>query len=209
MEARCFTVGPLQENCWFLRAEGATELLVVDPGEEAERLLGAVEELGATVAAILLTHTHFDHIGAVAAMARATGAPVYCPLDEVENMREPTAFPGYGAFEGWEPEETIAGGEQLHLAGLTIDVLSTPGHSPGHVTYHFADEDVIASGDVLFQDSIGRFDLPGSDEATLMRSLQRLLELPDETVVLPGHMGATKIGRERASNPFLLQLAQK
>jgi hydroxyacylglutathione hydrolase len=209
MDARCFTVGPLQENCWIVRRDASDRALVVDPGEEADRLIRAVE--GLTVDAILLTHTHFDHVGAVAALARHTGAPVYCPQLEVPILRDINAyvFPGFGPFEPYDPEETVQGGERLTLAGLDIDVIFTPGHSPGHVSYSIPDEQILLDGDVLFRGSIGRFDLPGGDERTLMESIATLLNtLPDETRVLPGHMGATTLGRERATNPFLHALAR-
>jgi len=208
MEARCFTVGPLQENCWIVRAAGSDRALVIDPGDEAGRLIAAVDELAAGVDAILLTHTHFDHVGAVAALARHTRAPVYCPELEVPVLQDIQryTFPGFGPLEPYDPEETVAGGERLDLAGLELDVIFTPGHSPGHVSY--ATEDVVLSGDVLFAGSVGRTDLPGGDHATLLRSIATLLDaLPDETRVLPGHMGATTLGRERATNPFLHQLA--
>jgi glyoxylase-like metal-dependent hydrolase (beta-lactamase superfamily II) len=208
MDVRCFTVGPLQENCWIVRREDSDHALVVDPGDEADRLIAAID--GLTVEAILLTHTHFDHVGAVAPLARHTNAPVYCPELEVPILQDINAylFPGYGPFESWDPEETVAGGETLHLAGFDIDVLFTPGHSPGHVCYSITDEQVLLDGDVLFRGSIGRFDLPGGNGETLLESIALLLNtLPDETRVLPGHMGATTLGHERASNPFLHQLA--
>ena len=208
MDVRCFTVGPLQENCWIVRREDSDRALVVDPGDEADRLIKAIE--GLTVEAILLTHTHFDHVGAVAALARHTQAPVYCPKLEVPVLQDINAylFPGYGPFESWDPEETVEGGERLSLAGFDIDVLFTPGHSPGHVCYSIADEQVLLDGDVLFRGSIGRFDLPGGNGKVLLESIAMLLNtLPDETRVLPGHMGATTLGDERASNPFLHQLA--
>jgi glyoxylase-like metal-dependent hydrolase (beta-lactamase superfamily II) len=205
-----FTVGPVQENCFLLRAEGSDRALIVDPGEEADKLLGAIDALGVTLDAILLTHTHFDHVGAVAPVARATGAPVYCPQIEVPVLQDIMAFvpwPGFGPYESWDPEHTVAGGEHLTLAGLDIDVIFTPGHSPGHVTY--AMDDALFSGDVLFQGSVGRTDLPGGDWPTLARSIQSLLDAhPDETVVHPGHMGITTLGRERVSNPFLAELAR-
>jgi len=208
MDVRCFTVGPLQENCWIVRREDSDRALVVDPGDEADRLIAAID--GLTVEAILLTHTHFDHVGAVAPLARHTGAPVYCPELEVPVLQDINAylFPGYGPFESWDPEETVAGGETLHLAGFDIDVLFTPGHSPGHVCYSIADEHVLLDGDVLFRGSIGRFDLPGGNGEVLLESIAMLLNtLPDETRVLPGHIGATTLGHERVSNPFLHQLA--
>jgi glyoxylase-like metal-dependent hydrolase (beta-lactamase superfamily II) len=210
MDVRCFTVGPVAENCWILRRDGAERGLIVDPGDEAERILAAVEELGIGVDAILLTHTHFDHIGAVAPVARATGAPVYCPQLEVPVLTDIAAWtpPGFGPFESYDPEETVAGGERLELAGFEIDVLHTPGHSPGHVTYSIADEAALFSGDVLFQGSVGRVDLPGGDGPTLMATLRGLVEgFPAETTVYPGHMGITTIGAERATNPFLHSLA--
>ena len=211
MDVRTFTVGPVQENCHIARRVGSDQAIVIDPGDEAPRLLEVLETLELNVAAILLTHTHFDHVGAVAPLARATGADVWCPEIEVPVLADIMRFvpwPGFGPFDSYEADHTIAGGEQLELAGFEIDVLFTPGHSPGHVTYSISAEQAIFSGDVLFQGSIGRTDLPGGDHATLMRSLATLVEaLPDETVVYPGHMGNTTIGRERATNPFLAQLA--
>src|SRR5438552_2255465 len=151
IDVRMFTVGPVQENCFIIRAKGSDQALIVDPGDEADRLLEAIEGLGIkSVDAILLTHTHFDHIGAVAPVARATGAPVYCPQLEtmvLANIMDYVPWPGFGPFESYEADHTVSGGETLELAGLTIDVLFTPGHSPGHVSYAIRDRDAIFSGD--------------------------------------------------------------
>jgi glyoxylase-like metal-dependent hydrolase (beta-lactamase superfamily II) len=208
-----FTVGPVQENCFIARAKGADRALIVDPGEEAERLERAIEALGIeTIDAILITHTHFDHIGAVAPLAKATGAVVYCPELEKQvlaNIMDYVPWPGFGPFESYEADRTVRGGETLELAGLTIEVVFTPGHSPGHVTYAIRDEDALFSGDVLFQGSVGRVDLPGGEWATLLGSIESLMgQFPAETTVYPGHMGITTLGRERATNPFLRELAQ-
>jgi glyoxylase-like metal-dependent hydrolase (beta-lactamase superfamily II) len=210
MDVQVLTVGPVQENCFIVRRDGAESALIIDPGEEADRLLQAVDELGVKLEAILLTHTHFDHVGAVAPVAKATGAPVYCPKLEVGVLADIMAFvpwPGFGPFESYDADETVEGGERLQLAGFDIDVIFTPGHSPGHVTYAIEDERALFSGDVLFQSSVGRTDLPGGDHATLMASIAGLLErYGDETAVHPGHMGLTTLGRERATNPFLQDL---
>jgi glyoxylase-like metal-dependent hydrolase (beta-lactamase superfamily II) len=211
LEVRQLTVGPIAENCFVVRREDAGEVLLVDPGEEAERILAAVEETGAEVGAILITHCHFDHIGAVAPVATATGAPVYCPELEVPMLADIMSFtmPGFGPYEGYAADETVKGGETLELAGMTLDVLFTPGHSPGHVTYSVRDEETLFSGDVLFQGSVGRVDLPGGDGPTLLRSIQSLLDShPGETVVYPGHMGVTTLGAERSTNPFLTSIAR-
>jgi hydroxyacylglutathione hydrolase len=214
MDVRMLTVGPLAENCFIARRDPqATSAIVVDPGEEAERLIAAVEETGAAVEAILLTHTHFDHVGAVAPLARHTGAPVYCPREEAHVLADLMAYvpwAGFGPYESYDADVLVAGGERRVLAGLEIDVLFTPGHSPGHVTYSIGAEEAVFSGDVLFQGSIGRTDLPGGDTGTLMASIAGLLDaLPDATAVHPGHMGQTTLGRERATNPFLRELARR
>jgi hydroxyacylglutathione hydrolase len=211
MDVRTFTVGPVQENCHIARLDGAGRAIVIDPGDEAPRLLEAIDELELDVAAILLTHTHFDHVGAVAPLARATGAEVWCPELEVPVLADIMRFvpwPGFGPFESYDAEHTIAGGERLELAGIEIDVLFTPGHSPGHVTYSVPSEQAVFSGDVLFQGSVGRTDLPGGDWGTLLESIRTLVdEHSPETTVYPGHMGLTTLGAERASNPFLAELA--
>jgi hydroxyacylglutathione hydrolase len=212
MDVRMFTVGPAAENSFLLRKDGSDRALVVDPGDEAERILKAAEELGVTIEAILITHTHFDHIGAVAPLAKATGAPVWCPEGETFVLADINSYvwPGFGPYENYDADHTVSGGERLELAGFEIDVISTPGHSPAHVTYSIPDEAAIFSGDVLFQGSMGRVDLPGGDPTgkTLMESIRTLLDtLPPETKVYPGHMGITTLGDERATNPFLAELA--
>ncbi len=234
IDVRTFTVGPVQENAYIVRAHSqAARALLVDPGEEAPRLLEAVLALGVEIEAILITHCHFDHIGAVAPAASALGAPVYCPKIEAPLLRDINAWtpPGFGPFENWDPEHTLAGGERLGLADFDIEVLFTPGHSPGHLTYAIApagaagvaalaggregaaqppQPQALLSGDVLFQGSVGRTDLPGGDWAVLERSIAALVERFDpETAVYPGHMGATTLGRELQSNPFLDALRAK
>lgn len=212
MDVRCLTVGQVAENCFVFRRDGSDRGLIVDPGEEAERILALVDELEIGVEAILVTHTHFDHIGAVAPVAKATGSPVYCPEIEVPVLADIMSYvpwPGFGPYESYDADETVAGGERLELAGMEIEVIFTPGHSPGHVTYSIPDEAALFSGDVLFKGSVGRTDLPGGDAPTLMQSLRGLVEgFPEDTTVYPGHMGITTLGAERATNPFLTQLAR-
>jgi hydroxyacylglutathione hydrolase len=212
MDVRMFTVGPVAENCFLIRRDESDRVLIVDPGDEAPKLLEAIESLGVTLDGILLNHTHFDHVGAVAPIARETGAEVWVPEIEKPVLADINAyipFPGIGPYESYEAEHTVSGGERLELGGFEIDVLFTPGHSPGHVTYAVADEGVLLSGDVLFRGSVGRTDLPGGDWPTLLESIRTLVEsYPEETKVLPGHMGVTTLGTERATNPFLVELAR-
>jgi glyoxylase-like metal-dependent hydrolase (beta-lactamase superfamily II) len=258
LDVRAFAVGPVQENTYIVRASAdESRAVIVDPGDEADRLLAAAKSLNVEIEAILITHCHFDHIGAVAPVARATGAPVYCPEIERGVLADVMSWvpPGFGPFESWEAEETVAGGERFSVAGLDVAVLFTPGHSPGHVTYAIAPsragararEGVLSvttppgtagdgtppattgdgtpsaptgdaspqgqapvallSGDVLFQGSVGRVDLPGGDWNVLERSIEGLVRgFPPQTVVYPGHMGVTTLGRELESNPFLSEL---
>ena len=212
MDVRMFTVGMVAENSYIFRRDDSDRALIIDPGDEPEKLLGAIDQLGVTLEGILLTHTHFDHVGAVAPVARATGAEVWVPEIEKGVLADINAFvpwPGFGPFEDYDAEHTVAGGEKLELAGFEIDVLFTPGHSPGHVTFSSPDEAALFSGDVLFQGSGGRTDLPGGAWPTLLESIRSLVDgFPAETTVYPGHMGITTLGAERASNPFLAELAR-
>jgi hydroxyacylglutathione hydrolase len=211
LDVQMLTVGPVAENCFIVRREGSGSGLLIDPGEEPDRILAAVEQMGTKIEAILVTHCHFDHIGAVSPVATVTGAPVYCPALERQVLADIMAYvpvPGIGPYESYEADETVEGGEVLELAGMTIDVIFTPGHSPGHVTYSVRGEEAIFSGDVLFQNSVGRVDLPGGDGPTLLRSISTLLSTHSpETGVYPGHMAVTTLGTERANNPFLAELA--
>ncbi len=213
MKIAYLTVGPVGENTFIVINDAAENAaLLVDPGDEPDSIAQAIEETGADVKAILITHTHFDHVGAVKPMADALGVEVWVPelerhiLADINNF---IRFPGVGPFENYEAEHTVVGGERLELAGFEIDVLFTPGHSPGHVSYSIPSEHALFSGDVLFQGSIGRTDLPGGDTRTLLDSIGMLIEkLPPETAVFPGHMGVTTLEAEAASNPFLAEISQ-
>jgi hydroxyacylglutathione hydrolase len=203
------SLGQIGTNCYLVRAErGAAEAVVVDPGADAPQIRLELARSGASCAAILLTHSHYDHLGALADLAEETGAPVWLPEGELDVFRRPNDF--YGAFglslRGYDGEATlVSGGETVEAAGLELAVTAVPGHSPGHVAYHADGE--LFSGDVLFAGSVGRTDLPFGDWDTLLASIRRLADAyPPETVVHPGHGPSTTLGAELARNPFLAEL---
>ncbi|MGB3952713.1 MAG: MBL fold metallo-hydrolase [Solirubrobacterales bacterium] len=200
-------MGPVAENTFLAVNEETGEALLIDPGDDADRIAEAIEKSAATVGAILVTHTHFDHVGAVAEMARRTGAEVWVPRLEhamLADIDKYMRMTGFGPFESYDAEHDVDGGDKLRLAGFDIDVFFTPGHSIGHVSYSIPEHGALFSGDVIFQGSIGRTDLPGGDHQTLLDSIAMLeRELPPETAIFPGHMGVTTLAQEQDTNPFL------
>jgi hydroxyacylglutathione hydrolase len=194
-----YALGPTQTNCYVVRAgEDSTEAVVVDPGYE-----GLTPDV--RVAAILVTHCHWDHLGGIAGLAEASGAPVYMPEREAQVLENPQLFYPDQPIRAYTPDVRLQGDETFEVAGLTFDVVDVPGHSPGHVAY--ATEDALFSGDVLFAGSVGRTDLPFADWSTLLDSIRMLLaRFPPETVVYPGHGPPTTLAAERARNPFLAEL---
>jgi hydroxyacylglutathione hydrolase len=206
MRAIRLPLGPIQTNCYLVSRESQGDALVVDPGEEASRLLAELAARGLEPCAILITHGHFDHLGAVGPVARQTGCPVYIPRREADSLAHlaERAPEGFGPFESYAADHLLDGGEHLSLAGLKIDVLSVPGHSPGHLAYLI--EGTLFSGDVLFAGSVGRTDFADADWETLAASLRMLVDtLPPETPVLSGHGPETTLAAELAGNPFLAQ----
>lgn len=202
-------LGSIGTNCYLVRADrDAPGAVVVDPGAGAPEIRLALAGAGARCAAILLTHSHYDHIGALADLAEGTGAPVWLPEGELDVFRRPNDFfGGLGvSLRGYDGDATlVAGGETVEAAGISFAVTSVPGHSPGHVAYYA--DGCLFSGDVLFAGSVGRTDLPFGDWHTLLDSIRRLTEAyPPETEVYPGHGPATTLGAELARNPFLAEL---
>lgn len=202
-----YPVGPFQANAYLVWEEAPGEAVLVDAGAEPDRLLEELRRRGLELTAILQTHAHGDHIAALPEVVAATGAPVWLHPD-AEGMLG-SAEENLSAFAGLPVTAPVAtrpvrNGDRLELLGRTVAVYETPGHAPGSVCYHFVDDGIVFTGDALFQGSIGRTDFPGGSlEALLTGIRDRLLVLPDETRVQPGHMGETTIGRERRSNPFL------
>ena len=199
-------VGPFASICHILQPAGSDRVLVVDPGDDAPGIIDLLRERGVQVAAYLLTHGHMDHVTGLAEVAAAFPAPAGMhPRDASWAFSETNVmFPFYDTPPRAVPiARDWQDGQTWTDLGLTYEILDTPGHSRGSVSFLFREQGLLFSGDVLFADGIGRTDLPGGDAPTLVRSLQRLLTLSDETRVYPGHGPATTIGRERKRNPYL------
>jgi glyoxylase-like metal-dependent hydrolase (beta-lactamase superfamily II) len=200
-------VGMLACNCSVFGDETTREGLVVDPGDEIERILEVIGRHGLTVKAIVVTHAHIDHIGGAQKLHRATGAPVYMNLDD-EALQD--ALEIQAEWLGMETPEEVAidvpanDGDRLVVGATEFHVLHTPGHTRGSISLWIPGERKLVAGDTLFRDSIGRTDLPGGDGRLILKSIHgKLLGLPEETVVIPGHGDMTTIGREKERNPFL------
>ena len=208
LEVRGVVVGLFRENCWIIGSRQRREAVVIDPGDEPDEILALARDMGVTITRILASHAHLDHIMAVRDIADATGAPFLLHADDVgiaNNM--PNSARAWLNLEVPPPPAAAAhpvDGQDMEVAGVTLRVIHTPGHTPGSISLYAAEARLLFSGDTLFRESIGRTDLPGGDTETIMASIrERLYTLPEDTRVLPGHMQETTIAHERAHNPFV------
>ena len=201
------SVGPFQENCYVIGDEVTGEGALIDPGDEAARIALAVERTNLEIGWIIITHAHIDHVGGVAALVDEYACPVLMHAEAEPMLGQlPTQAMMMGLRFGKVPalDRHIEDDEVLEVGGLELKALYTPGHAPGHLAFYLESEGLVLSGDALFAGGVGRTDLFGGDMELLLRSIvERLMTLPDETRVLPGHGPETTIGEERAHNPFL------
>jgi glyoxylase-like metal-dependent hydrolase (beta-lactamase superfamily II) len=202
-----FPVGLLQCNCTLLGDEEAREAIVIDPGDEVDRIYSRLTALGLKLQQILVTHAHIDHVGGALKLKQLTGAPIFLNENDLPLLNMMAIQAGWFGLPTPEtalPDESLTDGLLVGLKRYPAEVLYTPGHTQGSVCLHFAPLKLLIAGDTLFAGSIGRTDLPGGNSRQILDSIQsRLLNLPGETKVLPGHGPATTIGDERRSNPFL------
>lgn len=204
MIVRTLTVGPLEENAYLVVDETTRRAVLIDPGDEAERLLEAVRADRGELDGIWLTHAHMDHVGGIAGIVRKTPVPIYVHSRErpiYDSAAQHGLVFGLRVEQPPPPDRDLADGDTLHVGTLAFAVIHVPGHAPGHVAIH--GNGIAFVGDCLFAGSVGRTDLPLADGAQLERSLERICGLPDDTIVYPGHGPATSIGREKRTNPFL------
>ncbi len=210
LQIRQFPLGPLQTNCYLVGCEQTQNAAVIDPSWNGPGIAEAAEQDGWQISHILLTHSHFDHVGGLADLKAATNAPVYIHADAVKMLNQANVMAsmfGMTIKAPPPPDELLTPGQIIEVGELKLHTLFTPGHAPGHVSFYLPEFHIVFDGDVLFRDSIGRYDFPDSDYDTLMNSInQELMTLPDETRVFSGHGLETTIGRERQLNPFLRNL---
>lgn len=200
------TMGMAQTNCYFVYEEGKTEVLFFDPADRGDYIYQKLSDKGFCIVAILLTHGHFDHIWGVERLKELSGAKVYAYEGELKLCENARMNVSAGAGRACEitPDVLLKDGEELTLSGISLRVIATPGHTAGSCCYYFEKDKILLSGDTLFEESVGRTDLPTGSMSTLVRSIrEKLLTLPEETKVYPGHGGFTTIGYEIENNPFL------
>ena len=205
---RGIVVGVFAENCWIIGSRRTGEAICIDPGDQPEEILALARDMGVRIKLIANSHAHIDHILGVRGIQQATGAKFLLHPDDLTIAQSVATSAARWLGRIVEPpptpDGTLADGDEVEVAGVKLKVIHTPGHTPGSVSYYT--EGMLFSGDTLFRGSIGRTDLPGGDYAQEMASIiDKLLQLPDDTVVLPGHMEETRIGHERQTNPFVLQ----
>ncbi|HEY8794547.1 MAG TPA: MBL fold metallo-hydrolase [Gemmatimonadaceae bacterium] len=209
MKIQTLTVGPLEENCYLVVDEATNHAVLIDPGDEPERILDALHDSGATLEGVWLTHAHFDHVGGIAGVLRAHPVPVHMhPLEAPLHARAVDSALRYGIRIETPPaaDSELAEGDRVKVGSQELSVMHVPGHAPGHVAFY--NDGVVFGGDCLFAGSIGNTNIEFGDRDTLDASLSRIVALGDELTVYPGHGRATTIGRERVSNPFLLGTAR-